>query len=148
MWICEYMVSLIPYGTKTVLEPTPGKGNLVKALACYKITVPEDFFIWSGSWDCIVMNPPFTPMAQGYRILYRCMKMSNNIIALMPWLTLINSEKRTQNIIDFGLCSITHLPRSVFAGSRVQTCILEMNLGYHGVTKWSYLQHKETVNVG
>lgn len=136
--VCDHMVSLIPSGTKTVLEPTPGKGNLVGALANYDVTAPENFWEWSGNWDCIVMNPPFSPMSEGYKILYRCMKMSTNIIALMPWLTLINSEKRTQDIVSFGLRSITHLPRSTFAGSRVQTCILEMSLGYGGITEWSY----------
>ena len=52
--------------------------------------------------------------------------MTNNIIALMPYLAIINGEKRTNDIMNFGLKSITHLPRSTFKGSRVQTCILEM----------------------
>jgi hypothetical protein len=131
--ICKYMVSLVPNGCKTILEPTPGEGNIVKELGNYNVTAPEDFFQLSSSiFDCIVMNPPFTPMKLGYKILYRCMEMSNNIIALMPWLVLINSTKRTSDIINFGLKSITHLPRNVFKGSRVQTCILQMQKGYFG----------------
>jgi hypothetical protein len=63
------------------------------------------------------------------------MEMSDNIIALMPWLTMINGAKRTKDIMDFGLVSITHLPRKVFDGSRVQTCILEMRRGYTGKTE-------------
>ena len=128
-WCCEYMVNFLPDNCGSILEPTPGKGNLVKALQSKGEVIapinfsslPEDSF-----FDWIVMNPPFSPMKVGYEILDKCMKMSNNIVALMPWLTIINSEKRTKKIMDFGLFSITHLPRKTFPGSRVQTCILHM----------------------
>lgn len=30
--VCDYMVSLLPGGVRSVLEPTPGTGNLVKSL--------------------------------------------------------------------------------------------------------------------
>lgn len=59
------------------------------------------------------------------------MELSDNIIALMPWLVIINSKQRTHKIISFGLKSITHLPRDIFKGSRVQCCILELKKGYH-----------------
>jgi hypothetical protein len=42
---------------------------------------------------------------------------------------IINGEKRTNDIMKWGLKSITHLPRSTFKGSRFQTCILEMKRG-------------------
>ena len=136
--ICDYMVGLLPVdrGIKTVLEPTPGEGNLVRALQNRKIAVeypPGDFWTMTQQqpdsfdyYDAVVMNPPFSPMQQGYNILYRCMEMTDVIIALMPWLVLINSETRTKDIFDFGLVSVTHLPRSAFPGARVQTCILKM----------------------
>ncbi len=134
--ICEYMASFLPNQAGSILEPTAGKGNLVKSL--YRkgnVTAPENFFTMEKQqFDWIVMNPPFTPMAQGYKILYSCMEMSDQIIALMPWLTMINGEKRTKDIMRFGLKSITHLPRTTFKGSRVQTCILEMSKGYIGDT--------------
>lgn len=135
-WVCDIMVNLLPAGVSTVLEPTPGEGNLVRALQAkgYQVTAPSEFWDVSGQWDAVVMNPPFTPMEQGYRILYAVMDMSDIVIALMPWLTLINSEKRTNDINAFGLKSISHLPRSAFAGSRVQTCILEMVKGFEGET--------------
>ena len=63
-------------------------------------------------------------MKMGYDILFECMKISDNIIALMPWLTLINSQKRTKKLLDFGIKNIIHLPRNAFPGSRVQTCII------------------------
>lgn len=140
-YICNYMVSLIEGNPITILEPTPGEGNLVKSLQTLtftKIHTPDDFFTYNhlDKYDYIVMNPPFTPMKLGYEILYECMDMSDNIIALMPWLTMINSEKRTKDIMDFGLKSITHLPRKVFNGSRVQTCILDMKKDYKGQTKF------------
>jgi len=65
--------------------------------------------------------------------------MSNNIIALMPYSTIINGEKRTSDIMKWGLKSITHLPRSTSKGSRVQTCILEMQRGFVGDTKFQLL---------
>ncbi|MFX1704573.1 hypothetical protein PV783_11500 [Chitinophaga sp. CC14] len=50
--IADYMASLVPAGVKTILEPTPGLGNIVSALewynllgdTAYNITAPEDFF--------------------------------------------------------------------------------------------------------
>lgn len=141
IWCCKYMKSLIPKETKTVLEPASGKGNLLNILKKdYKVTAPKDFFnlVIKEKFDCIVMNPPFTPMVLGYKFLYKCMKLSDNIIALMPWLTIINSEKRTEDIFRFGLKSITHLPRKTFKGSRVQTCILQMENGYKEKTEFLY----------
>ena len=131
------MASFLPMDVGKILEPTPGKGNLVNALLRNgNVYVPEDFDLIepSDKFDWIVMNPPFSPMKQGYEILYRCMDLTNNIIALMPYLTIINGEKRTQDIMNWGLKSITHLPRSTFKGSRVQTCILEMERGYNEAT--------------
>ena len=136
--VCEYMSSMVPYNAGSILEPTAGEGNLVKSLFGKGIiTAPEDFFLLPKQrFDWIVMNPPFTPMALGYKILYECMSMSDNIIALMPWLTMINGTKRTKDIMDYGLVSITHLPRTVFKGSRVQTCVLQMTKGYTGKTEF------------
>ena len=130
--ICQYMASFLPKNAGLILEPTPGKGNLVKYLKEFgEVIAPDDFNeIKISKFDWIVMNPPFTPMSEGYKILYKCMDMTDNIIALMPYLTIINGEKRTQDIMSWGLKSITHLPRSIFKGSRVQTCILEMKKGY------------------
>jgi len=133
-WVCDLMVKMIPKNVITILEPTPGEGNLVKALDGYQVTAPSNFWDVSGNFDAVVMNPPFSPMQQGYKILSTVMGMSDIIIALMPWLTIINSERRTKGIVDFGLKSVTHLPRNAFAGARVQTCILNMQKGYSGGT--------------
>jgi hypothetical protein len=131
-WVGKYMVDLLPDGIQTVLEPTPGDGNLVRMMGRYEVTAPEDFWILNGRWDAIVMNPPFSPMVLGYEILFRCMEMSDVIVALMPWLVMINSERRTKQIWDWGLKSVTHLPRRAFAGARVQCCVLFMTKGYVG----------------
>jgi hypothetical protein len=134
--ICDYMASFLPENAGLILEPTPGKGKLVKSLQNKgNVFAPDDFYLMTeNKFDWIVMNPPFTPMSEGYKILYRCMDMTENIIALLPYLAIINGEKRTQDIMNWGLKSITHLPRSIFKGSRVQTCILEMKHGYIGDT--------------
>lgn len=142
-WVCEFMVGLLPDSVRTVLEPTPGEGNLVKALNGYQVTAPQEFWNTQGCYDAVVMNPPFTPMEQGYKILFATMEMSDIVIALMPWLTLINSEKRTKQIKEFGLKSVNHLPRSAFPGSRVQTCVLEMHRGYVGETRMRFLEPDE-----
>jgi hypothetical protein len=85
------------------------------------------------------MNPPFTPMGVGYRILFSVMELTDVIIAVMPWFTIINSVKRTNVIRQYGLKAVTHLPRSAFKGTRVQTCILEMIRGYSGITSMYFL---------
>ena len=142
-WVCNIMVSnLHKNGTGIILEPTPGDGNLVNAIKiqcpCSDIITPVDFWNYDFSRftyiDSIVMNPPFSPMKVGYEILYRCMELSDYIIALMPWLTIINSQKRTNDIFNFGLSKIYHLPRIAFPGSRVQTCIMVLEKGYNRET--------------
>jgi len=143
------MTSLIKVKKCLILEPTPGEGNLVKILEKngHSVIAPKDFYKLSDShYDYIVMNPPFTPMKKGYEILYKCMEWSDNIIALMPWLTIINSKNRTNKIKNFGLKSITHLPREVFPGSRVQCCILEMQKKHNSSTKLNFLQLKKDKN--
>jgi len=137
--ICDYMAQFIPDYAGSILEPTPGKFQLVNAVKS-KGTVyypDNDFFDMEHCrYDWIIMNPPFSPMKKGYEILYRCMDMSDNIVALMPWLTIINSQKRAKDIMLFGLKSVTNLPRNAFPGSRVQCCILEMRKGYTGTTSF------------
>jgi len=149
--VVKYMVNLIPDKCTTVLEPTPGDGNIVKELGDYLITAPEDFFkLPKQYFDCIIMNPPFSAkyaynvpdsinvkgMKLGYHILTECMQMSNNIIALMPWFTLSNSDVRLRFLKSFGLKSITALPRKTFNYVRIQTCIIELEKGYKDDTKF------------
>lgn len=133
-WVCDLMIQLLPTATQTVLEPTPGEGGLVARLRQhgFTVTAPIDFWGVSGWFDAIVMNPPFTPMSLGYKMLWRAMAMTDTVIALMPWLVLINSQHRTRQISEYGLRSVTHLPRSAFPGARVQTCILNLQRGYKG----------------
>lgn len=145
--VCKYMVSLIPKGVKTVLEPTPGIGNIVAALKGYKVTAPDDFFLLKPKrFDAILMNPPFSSkyanmqnapaginkhgIRLGYHILTECMKMSDIIIALMPWFTISNSDVRLRTLYKWGLKSLTALPRKTFEYARIQTVIIELNKGY------------------
>lgn len=140
--VCKYMVSLIGFGH--ILEPTPGLGNL--RAACQKagvVTSPEgdfwDFYTQARAenwrFDYVVMNPPFSPMLEGYSFLTACMELSDSVVALMPWLVLINSEKRMTNLRDWGLVSVTHLPRKAFPGSKVQTCVIQLRKNYTGKTE-------------
>lgn len=51
------------------------------------------------------------------------------IIILLPWLALINSERRVRKYIEKGLKKVVHLPCKAFPGARVQTCILVFQKG-------------------
>jgi type I restriction-modification system DNA methylase subunit len=153
--VCRYMVSLVPPFAKTVFEPTPGSGNIVEILKQqnFDVTAPEDFFKVdkNESWfDCVVMNPPFAHayafnvpqylnkagMRLGYHILLECMQMSNNIIALMPWFTISDSDVRLRTLKKFGLRSITSLPRKTFKFARIQTLVIQLEKGYDGPTEF------------
>lgn len=148
------MVSLIPPSSKNVFEPTPGVGNIVHVLKKndFNVIAADDFFLHDTKlkYDCIVMNPPFSSksaylenapisaetkgMKLGYYILKECMKMSDSIIALMPWYTISDSDIRMKFLKDFGIKSLTSLPRKTFEYARIQTVIIEMEKGYKGDT--------------
>ncbi len=154
MNVVNYMVSMIPEGAKQILEPTAGSGNIVKGLINsgknYDIHAPQNFFeIEEGTcYDCVLMNPPFSSkyafgvpenfehrgMRLGYYILLECMKKSQNIIALMPWFTISDSDVRLRYLKNYGLKSITALPRKTFQYARIQTCIFELEAGYKADT--------------
>ena len=143
LWCCEKMVSLLPDNISMVLEPTPGEGNLAATLEkkYNVIRANGDFFQFKfdSQIDAVVMNPPFSPMKKGYEILDICMEKVDVIIALMPWLTIINSNKRAQKIKEFGLQKVIHLPRSTFKGSRVQTCLISLVKKFNGNTIFEIL---------
>lgn len=156
MPVCRYMASLIPENVSRVLEPTPGYGNLVKAIKDsfqgYRITAPEDFFLLDKNqrFCCVVMNPPFSSksgiltnaplnfsesgMRLGYWFLTECMKMSSEVIALMPWFTISDSDVRLRFLRKFGLKSLTALPRKTFKYARIQTVVIHLSEGYQGET--------------
>lgn len=147
--VAKYMCDLIPAGSRKILEPTPGNGNILKCLSDYDVTAPENFFdLQQQKFDCIIMNPPFSAkftygipeslnlkgMKIGYHILFECMKMSDSVIALMPWFLILDSTPRLTFLKDFGIKSITALPRSTFQYARIQTCIIELSKGFTGET--------------
>lgn len=150
--VCRYMVSLIPNDITTVLEPTPGIGNIVSCLGAYQVTAPEDYFLMDRAlrFDQVIMNPPFSVksanitnapanfckegMRFGYRMLLDCMMKSDNVIALMPWFTLSDSDVRLRYLKNFGLISVTALPRKTFEYARIQTVVLQLQRGYDGRT--------------
>lgn len=151
--VCDYMVSMIPVGAKSIFEPTPGLGNIVRSLEAenkYEITPAVDFFKTDkeARYDCIVMNPPFssksafgvpedveeTGMRLGYYILTECMKRSDNVIALMPWFTISDSDVRLRFLKAFGIKSLTALPRKTFKYARIQTVVIELQKGFTGET--------------
>jgi hypothetical protein len=149
--ICKYMVSLIPAGVRTVLEPTPGIGNILFHLSEYDVTAPDDFFLMEKQrFDCVVTNPPYSRQYTyglpehldkkgyqvGYHIVKECMEMSDNIIAMLPWFIITNSEKRMKEIKAWGLRSVTVIPRRWFPGSRTSNCILDLTKGYSGMMEF------------
>lgn len=157
--VCDFMASLVPAHVRTVLEPTPGQGNLLKALKNRKlrVTSPKDFFqLKQQRFDCVVMNPPFSAkythglsghmqqqgMRVGYLFLHQCMTLSDTLIALMPWFTLTDSDVRMRNLIRFGLKDMYALPRKTFQYTRIQTLILVLQKGYTGSTGFRALEFK------
>ena len=144
IWACEYMANMVTIEPESIIEPTPGEGNLLMTIKNKfphaSITAPNDFDIISDQkFDLLIANPPFTPMARGYELLERFIEISDYIIVLMPWLTLINSEKRTRKIVNAGLVEVVHLPRRTFKGSRVQTCIMKIVKGGFGQIRLNFL---------
>lgn len=153
--VAEYMVSLVPSEAKRILEPTPGLGNIVNALQNIgaEVVAPTDYFLLpkNSRFDSIVMNPPFSSksalmdncqhsdlkgMRLGYQILLEGMEMSDSIIALLPWFTISDSDVRLRHLYDFGLISLTALPRKTFQYARIQTCVFELRKGYKGTTEF------------
>lgn len=152
--VAKYMVSLLPEGVRTVLEPTPGQGNIVKALckAGFEVTAPGNYWdldkkLW---FDAVACNLPFSSktffglpenlegqgMIVAYKVLGQLMNMSDNIIALMPWFTISDSDVRLRSVKTFGLISVTALPRKTFQYARIQTCVLQLQRGYTGPTEF------------
>ena len=96
------------------------------------------------------MNPPFSSksadmrnapenieargMKLGYHILRECMEMSDNIIALMPWFTISDSDVRLRYLKNYGIKSLTALPRKTFEYARIQTVVIELEKGYQSET--------------
>ena len=152
--VCKYMVSMLTEKHISILEPTPGLGNLAGEISstgrgCLRA---DDFFLLDKDlrFDAVVMNPPFSSLSAfmenapkdvnlkgmklGYHILFECMKKTDYVIALMPWLTIADSDVRLRALRDYGLKSVTPLPRKTFQYARVQTCIIELERGYDGET--------------
>ncbi len=75
-------------------------------------------------------------MEVAYKVLGQLMSMSDNIIALMPWFTISDSDVRLRSIKQFGLISVTALPRKTFQYARIQTMVLQMQRGYKGQTEF------------
>lgn len=129
-----------------ILEPTPGIGNLVKALEeVFSVVYRPTGSFWEKCYpykyfDIVVMNPPFNPVIEMERFVNAAMELSDNIIALLPYNYLVNSERRVSELMDYGLVSITHLPRKTFPGCRVQVAIFELKKGYAGKTEWKRFQ--------
>lgn len=132
--VCTFMAELVPDHVKTIFEPTPGEGNLVRALQKrgFEVTAPNEFqeIHPMNKFDAVVMNPPYLRSIEN-QFLYRAMEMAPLIIALMPWFSVINSDKRTKDLREFGLQKIVHLPRKTFPAIRVQTCIIVLMKGYN-----------------
>lgn len=151
--VAKYMVSLLPEGIVTVLEPTPGVGNIKKELikSGYDVTAPDDYFVnGGGKFDAVVMNPPFSHkftnlenapidlhksgMRMGYWFLTNCMQQSDIVIALMPWFTISDSDVRMRALYRHGIKSITALPRKTFQFARIQTMVIHLERGFKGQT--------------
>jgi len=161
--VARYMAAMVPDGVRTILEPTPGPSrNLVKQLhrRGYEVTAPDDFFLTTKrQFDAVVMNPPFSErytfmdnapdnakgsgMKIGYWFLQEMMTWTENIIALMPWFTISDSDRRLRMIMNYGLVSVTALPRKTFEYARIQTVILHLKKGHKAKTEFAQLPYQD-----
>lgn len=154
--VCKYMASLIQPGAITVLEPTPGDGNILRELKGYTVTAPADFFTLANDrYDCVVMNPPFSSnyaemenapaeylkagMRLGYEMLTTCLGWSDHVIALMPWFTISDSDRRLRSLKRWGMKSVTALPRATFKYARIQTVVLDLVKGWKEETAFKVM---------
>lgn len=155
--VCRYMVSLLGVSAWHVLEPTPGNGNLVKALKedGREVTAAGNFWDldFTCRYDAVVCNLPFsgrtflhTPAyiaSEGMEVYYKALGMvlelSPHLVALVPWFTIIDSDKRVKSLIDQGLRSVTHLPRKTFPGARITCCVIDIHKRYKGPMEFKYL---------
>lgn len=153
-FVAHYMATLIPEGVQSVLEPTPGAGNLVGAIEKlnYKVTAPDDYWKLDKNlrFDAIVGNLPFSERTflncppqyagMGMKVAYEQMKvlmqMSDNLILLMPWFTISDSDVRLRMLKHYGLVSVTALPRKTFQYARIQTCVIQLQRGYNHLTEF------------
>lgn len=138
-WLCRHLVEklerVIPKSA-LVVEPTPGAGNMVKALKAAGYTnvetPPGDFFDWRPSSKpmAVVGNPPWTPNTLAYKVLDRCLEFGPALVVMvMPWVTVTNSDSRAQRLKAAGLGAVISLPRSVFPGVRLNACVLVIEPG-------------------
>lgn len=150
------MVSLLNKKTKTVLEPTPGIGNIVEALKGYDVTAPANYWDLDKNlrFDAVVANLPFSSktffgcpaqyegkgMAVTYAQMKVLMNMSDQVILLLPWFTILDSDVRMRLLYKYGLVSITALPRWTFKYARIQTCIYQLRKGYEGPTEFKVFE--------
>ena len=83
-WVCKIMVDMVDFEPFSILEPTPGEGNLVKAIQerfpSTRLETPTDFWALPDDIkiDIIIANPPFSPMTLGYQMLDRFALLSKN----------------------------------------------------------------------
>jgi hypothetical protein len=163
--VCAYMASLVPAYCEWVLEPTPGDGNLVDALVDkgFNVVAPSDYFMFDRQkcFDAIAMNPPFSAssaildnaplnfkdagMRFGYQLLNECMQRSDHVVALMPWFTLTDSDRRMNHIKKYGLVSLTALPRKTFEYARIQTVVMKLQRGYKGETEFKVFKYAKDI---
>jgi hypothetical protein len=68
------------------------------------------------------------------------MKMSDNVIALMPWFTISDSDVRLRTLKGFGIKSLTALPRKTFDYVRIQTVVIELQKGYKDSTIFKHIE--------
>lgn len=161
--LCDYVVGLLPDSVRTVLEPFPGIGNMVTALKKgerFQIDAPENYFALEPKrYDAIVMNPPFSEttfenlpeslrgsgMRAGYAVFFECLQKTDICLAIMPTFVMLDSDKRMRNMLDFGMKSVTFLPRRTFGFIRVQTAVFEMVKGWHSSREFRYYDYKRSM---
>jgi len=131
---------------ETVLEPNAGKGSIASLIAhchCIELNpenraylvdngynlVGKDFLDFSGEYDVIIANPPFTRQQDIDHINHMIKIAKRKVVSIASASVLFRDNKKTvdfRNKIEAMGGTITMLPEKTFSksGTNVNTCVV------------------------
>lgn len=146
--LAEKLVAMADIGGQTVLEPSAGRGRIASLVpGCdvielnpgnrqyledngYRI-VHDDFMTFSGGYDVIVANPPFSKQ-QDIDHVNRMLDIAETVVSVMSASVLWRDNKKTLEFRDRVASlggSFTELPDEAFkeSGTLVKTCVVRVH---------------------
>lgn len=156
-YIAEQLCDLAEIdGTTTVLEPSCGKGNIADAVwkrrpakllgielnkdmdrylvdKPYDTITGVDFLQYEGSWDRVVMNPPFTRQQDIDHVMkaYKVLSPGGVLVSVMsvsPFFRTNAKSEEFRSFLNEAGAETIELPEGAFkeSGTMVRTCIVKI----------------------